>query len=319
MKLLRLYILLLLLSNGLASPAAGQHIDAAFRIVGYYKGDLVNYQGKINFSQITHLNIAFINPDERGIFHPVPGLTALVSKAHEHHVKVLAAIGGGRAPEYYSSLIAQEKRGELIKNIAGMMNNYGLDGIDVDLEGSLITNEYAGFILQLADAIKPRGLLTAALASNNAGKLDEETLRNFDFINVMSYDKTGPWKPLEPGQHAPYSMAVDDIEFWVSKGLSGSKLNLGLPFYGYGFNSRTVSMSYSKLINSYPGAEKRDELKLNDGGTLYYNGIPSIKSKTKLALEKTGGIMIWQIAQDTTGKKSLLFNIHQVIDNYKIP
>lgn len=317
MKLLVKYTVLGCIMLFMVSAVTIQPGNPDFRVVGYYKGDLMNYNDKIDFSRITHLNIAFINPDASGVFHPVPGLTALVAQAHQHKVKVLAAIGGGRAPDYYSSLISKEKRSDFVISIKGIMENYDLDGIDVDIEGSLITDTYAGFIQELAGAIKPKGLLTVAVASNNAGKLDSVTLANFDFINIMSYDKTGPWRPNDPGQHAPYEMALNDIAFWKSKGVDGSKLNLGVPFYGYGFNSSTNTMSYSKLISTYPGSEKKDELELKDGGMLYYNGLPTIRSKTKLALENVGGIMIWQLAHDTTGKKSLLLNIQQVIDDYK--
>ena len=45
------------------------------------------------------------------------------------------------------------------------------------------------------------------------------------------------------------------------------------------------------------------------GGTIYYNGIPTIKSKVQLALQKAGGIMIWQLMQDASGAKSLLNRI----------
>ncbi|WP_407429320.1 glycosyl hydrolase family 18 protein [Arcticibacter sp.] len=317
MRTIGTLILLLCIFTAIVEGVPLQSADPDFRIVGYYKGDLKNYHGKIDFSRITHLNIAFINPDERGVFHPVPGLTALVARAHQHNVKVLAAIGGGKAPEYYSNLISQQQSTAFVKSIRGMMDNYGLDGIDVDLEGSLITADYANFIRKLSRAIKPSGLLTVAVASNNASKLDSATLSEFDFVNIMSYDKTGPWRPNDAGQHAPYTMAVEDLVFWKSKGLSRRKLNLGLPFYGYGFNSSISSMSYSKIINTYPGADRKDELKLDDGGMLYYNGIPLIQRKTTLALEEAGGVMVWQLAQDTVGKKSLLYNIKHVIQNYR--
>jgi len=310
-------ILVFCILSVIVSGVPSELSETPFRIVGYYKGDLINYSGKIDFSRITHLNIAFVNPDERGVFHPVPGLTSLVKKAHEQNVKVLAAIGGGKAPEYYRDLISEEQSAAFVESIRGMMQNYELDGIDVDLEGSLITSDYGTFIHKLSRAIKPSGMLTVAVASNNVAKLDSAVLSDFDFVNIMSYDKTGPWRPNDPGQHAPYAMAVEDIRFWKSKGLDGRKLNLGLPFYGYGFNSERSSMSYSKLINTYPGAEKNDELKLEDGGTLFYNGIPSIRRKTTLALDETGGVMIWQLAQDTAGKKSLLYNIKEIVQDYK--
>ena len=38
----------------------------------------------------------------------------------------------------------------------------------------------------------------------------------------------------------------------------------------------------------------------------YYNGIPTIKAKTSLAMQQTGGVMIWEIGQDCFNGNSLL-------------
>jgi len=45
---------------------------------------------------------------------------------------------------------------------------------------------------------------------------------------------------------------------------------------------------------------------------IYYNDIETIQRKTKLAVKRGGGIMIWQITVDTTGQFSLLKSINNV-------
>lgn len=40
--------------------------------------------------------------------------------------------------------------------------------------------------------------------------------------------------------------------------------------------------------------------------TNYYNGIPTIAKKTQLALDTAGGIMNWELTQDTNDDFSLL-------------
>ena len=40
--------------------------------------------------------------------------------------------------------------------------------------------------------------------------------------------------------------------------------------------------------------------------SIYYNGIKTLQRKTKLAMKRGGGIMIWEITGDTTGQLSLL-------------
>ena len=48
-----------------------------------------------------------------------------------------------------------------------------------------------------------------------------------------------------------------------------------------------------------------------DGSIMYYNGIPTIKKKVKLAKEKAGGVMFWQLGGDAPGDKSLVNAINE--------
>jgi GH18 family chitinase len=137
----------------------------------------------------------------------------------------------------------------------------------------------------------------------------DSTLNQYDFINIMSYDKTGPWDITRPGQHSPLSMVKDDFNYFHNKrNIAAAKLLIGLPFYGYGFGGNAPSgMAYKQIIASYPGAENNDEVAADGGGTVYYNGIPTIKQKVAFAKSnKAAGVMIWQLLGDSTGSLSLL-------------
>lgn len=290
----------------------------AFRVIGYLREtDVSNGQGaNLDFSKITHLNIAFINPDSTGNFSELAGLGAVVRNAHKKNVKVLASIGGGSAPAYYTALLSDNKRPEFIKQLVKVAVINSLDGIDVDLEGERIDNHYEVFISELSAALKLKGkMLTAAVATAYQSRYSDHVLSYMDFINIMSYDKTGPWKPENPGQHAPYQMAVDDLEYWDhTRGIAKERLNLGVPFYGYGFGKDApADISFQELITQYPGAENTDQVDVKGGGVIYYNGIPTIQKKTVLAIQQSGGIMIWQLFQDASGSNSLLNTIHTVI------
>ncbi|WP_256009142.1 glycosyl hydrolase family 18 protein [Desertivirga xinjiangensis] len=288
----------------------------SFRIIGYFKGDLVQDLSRVNFSAMTHVNIAFLNPDSTGKFEAVSGLKEFVTKAHQHKVKVLVSLGGGKAPGYYKTLISAEQRSMFIEQIKSFALKYKLDGIDVDLEGGMITADYPLFIAGLSQAIKPTMLLTAAIATEYGKQVPQQALELLDFVNIMAYDKTGPWRPSKPGQHSPYEMVVEDFEYWHTvRGLAKQKLNMGLPFYGYSFNGdKTGSFTYNRLITDYPGAEYKDEFQMKDGAMVYYNGISTIRKKTAFALMNTGGVMIWQILQDANGDKSLLTLIKDIVE-----
>jgi len=183
------------------------------------------------------------------------------------------------------------------------------------LEGDLIDANYENFVIELAAALKQKNkMITAAIATVYKDQFTDKALAQFDFVNIMSYDKTGPWNPARTGPHAPYEMAVEDLEYWTkTRAIPQEKLSLGVPFYGYGFGGTAPeSISWKSLLTQHPNSIQPDELSIN-GGTIYYNGIPTIRKKTSLALEKSGGIMIWQLLQDTTGSQSLLSNIDEVI------
>jgi len=288
------------------------------RVLGYLASSKNWIYGinAVDFLKITDLNLAFINPDSTGNFPPNEDLRRVVQLAHENNVRVFASIGGGNPPSYMATLMKSDKRTSFISNIVALADTYNFDGIDVDIENDLINDQYAPFVYELAMAVKPKKkLLTAALASWNGDIVSDTTLQQYDFINVMSYDKTGPWDTTRPGQHSPFSMVADDFNYFHSKrNISPDRLLIGLPFYGYGFGAGAAfGMSYKQIIATYPGAETKDEVATAEGATIYYNGIATIKQKSLFAKQnKASGIMIWQLLGDTTGSLSLLKAINDV-------
>jgi chitinase len=292
--------------------------SSKFRVVGYlrYEDNILAEAKAIDMDKITHLNVAFINPDADGNFAVDDDLKKVAELAHTHNVQILVAIAGGLPPAYFSTLMTPAKQDAFVASLVKFVADYQLDGIDVDIEQGLVNANYESFVIKLAAALKAKGkLTTAAIATVYKDSYTDKALAQLDFINVMSYDKTGPWNPANPGPHSPYSMAVEDLAYWSgTRGIAKEKLSLGVPFYGYGFGTNAPGdMTYAQIINQYPGAESKDQVTVSGGGIVYYNGIPTIKSKTELALEKAGGIMIWQLRQDATGVNSLLGTITTAI------
>lgn len=161
--------------------------------------------------------------------------------------------------------------------------------------------------------------MTAAIAVYYKDQLTDTALKAYDFVNVMSYDRTGPWRPEKPGPHATLEHAMEDLEYFGSaRNIPKEKITLGVPFYGYGFDptlaSPAISMNFAKIVSTFKGAEKQDEWTMPDGKILYYNGIPTMKKKASLAKENASGIMIWQVLGDAKGSKSLLKSIRKTID-----
>lgn len=288
-----------------------------FKVVGYMfaEGDLLSKSVKIDFGKITHLNIAFINPDANGNYAVVTGLKELVKKAHDNNVKVLSAFAGGNPPQHLKELLKPANRKILVDGLVQLTRTYGLDGIDVDLEGDFVNENYEAFVVDLSAALKKESkLMTAAVATWNSAAYSNKAIALFDMINIMSYDQTGPWRKEQPGPHSTYEAAEVDFQHWnVNRSIPESKLILGLPFYAYGFGTDIMeSMNYGDLVAAYPGSEKFDLWELPGKGTFYYNGLPTIKKKVAFALQKkAGGVMIWQLLGDAQGEFSLLTAIHK--------
>jgi chitinase len=315
----------LVLAILLCCAAFSQHSNSTrpavsneFQIIGYVPESTFEDLSKINFERVTQLNYAFANPDTAGSFHATPFLDSLISLAHAKGVKVLISIGGGSPPPHFLNLLSEKGRPLIISSLVQLLTKTKADGIDVDLENDFITENYEAFVTELRAALPPGLHYTAALSTHVGPSVSDKAMKQFDYINIMSYDKTGPWRPDKGGPHASYEMAVDDLNYWKKiRKLKKEKLVLGLPFYGYSFGPAGAGyLSFADIARDFPTAVNQDQLTLPNGNTLYYNGIATIKKKTVLAAKNTSGIMFWQIFQDDNGNNSLLTAIHDALHSH---
>jgi len=321
----RLYLFLILLGLGCArshtqSDLHGPDIfieDTFFKVVGYLSAGNFDKIDLIELDKITHLCLAFANPSADGTLRFRDGVDVLpvVRKAHQAGVKVLVSLAGGGKPDQgiWKSVLEEERRTDFISEITAFVLTNDLDGVDVDIEWNLlpaIDTLYAPFVLQLRDALHALGkMMTCALNVKGLHPaITQESLRAYDFISIMVYDKTGPWRPDLAGPHAPYSYAEEAYNYWTEERMIASeKLVLGVPFYGYNFDP-VGSVSYAQII----GKDVRNAYQ-NEVAKIFYNGIPEIVRKTELAKEKFNGVMIWELSQDTDGELSLLRAMDQVV------
>jgi chitinase len=81
---------------------------------------------------------------------------------------------------------------------------------------------------------------------------------------------------------------------------------MGVPFYG------DPNMPYYKIVQADPSAAQTDSFDYY-GTTYHYNGIPTIQAKTRIALEKAGGMMFWALDHDAQGELSLVNAIYETV------
>jgi GH18 family chitinase len=148
-------------------------------------------------------------------------------------------------------------------------------------------------------------LLTAAVAAvgPSADGITAPVFDEVDFLNLMVYDKG------DDGPHSPISYAEESLAYWQQRGLPPEKTVLGVPFYG-----RPQYLPYREIVKQNPEAAWQDEITYF-GQPVYYNGIPTMQEKTKLALENASGVMFWTLEEDSTDETSLLQAIFETVSS----
>ena len=288
------------------------------KVVGYLPYYRFSISDQIDYEKLTHLCLAFANPDMQGNLD-IGGqdIQPVVDEAHDAGVEVLLSLAGGAlTPDWaaaWAELTKPQNRSAFIQKIMAYLEEHGLQGVDVDLEWSHVDENYSGFVLELRDSIDAHDMLmTAALpGTTRYAEITDEAMFSFDFINMMAYDLTGSWAPNNPGPHSPYLFAEQSINYWKAQGMSGDNLTLGLPFYGYDFTNPPAvpAFTFASMV-----AENVDYAWVDQVGQRYYNGITTIQAKTDLAILETAGVCIWELGQDAFNEYSLLNAVDETIN-----
>jgi GH18 family chitinase len=258
----------------------------------------------IPYQQLTHINYAFLIPNADGTFEKINNawkLKQIVETAHSHNVQVSISVGGWGWDAQFEELAANPPtRAAFVQNLKAFVDEYQLDGADIDWEypdpGQSSQNFLA--LIQELRAAMPDKLLTTAVVSygdSNGLGVPAESFDLFDFVNIMTYD--GP-------DHGSMEQFEKGLAYWNERGLPKEKIVMGVPFYG------DPNMPYFKIVQADPTAAQTDSFEYY-GQTFHYNGIPTIQSKTRRAMEKANGIMFWALDHDAQGELSLVNAIYQ--------
>jgi GH18 family chitinase len=285
-----------------------------FKVIAYvpsWKPDLVD---QIPYEKLTHINFSFLKHYADGSlrdFEPSFFLEEVVQKAHAKNVKVLISVGGwdlgdgGGVDDAFEEMASKLKtRQRFIKNLSKFVDTYKLDGVDIDWEFPDLPRSGVYFdtlMMDLWTEFHPKNkLVTCALVPSayNGKHINSFSFQYMDFMNIMAYDGGAP--------HSSYQYGVSSVEYWVARGLPKEKAILGLPFYGR--NKSDGQMAYNEIVNQDKAASQVDIT-----GDMEYNGQPTIRLKTQYALQNAGGVMFWEMSQDTFDETSLLKVIYEEV------
>ncbi|WP_251072699.1 glycoside hydrolase family 18 chitinase [Streptomyces sp. ISL-43] len=221
------------------------------------------------------------------------------------------------------------------------------DGIDIDWEypnacGLSCDTSGAASLKNVLSALRAKfgssNLVTAAISADgsNGGKLDladyAGAAQYVDFYNVMTYDFFGAWDAKGPtAPHSPLTsytgipIAGFNSEAAITKlkgkGIAGSKLNLGIGFYGRGWTGVTQATPGGAATGPAPGTYEQgiEDYKVLKGscpatgtvaGTAYakcgsnwwsYDTPATIAGKmTWVKQQGLKGAFFWEFSGDTT-------------------
>ena len=281
------------------SPSAPQFIILAYATDGIF-ADIIPY------GKLTHINYSFLTPKADGSFNPINNswkLKQIVQTGREHNVRVSISVGGWGWDAQFEELAANpESRRTFVRNLKAFVDEYQLDGVDMDWEypdPGQSSQNFLALIIELRAAMPDKLLTTAAVSygDDNGSGIPTESFEIFDFINIMTYD--GP-------DHGTLEQFERGLSYWSGRGLPAEKIVMGVPFYG------DPNMPYFKIVEADPNAAQTDTFSYH-GTTYHYNGIPMIQTKTRMAMERAGGIMFWALDHDAQGDLSLVNAIHQTV------
>jgi len=276
---------------------------------------------------LTHINFSFakidsdfetltISSSKQKRLKQIVGL-----KQQKPSLKVLLSVGGWGAGNFSEMAADETHRKNFCKNCLKAVQEYGLDGIDIDWEYpgsgsagiSYSSSDKANFTLLMKDLRETLGsdkLLTMA-SEASAGYIDwKNALPYMDFVNIMSYDMGRP-----PTHNAALykssmtKMTCDEaVAKHYAKGIPYNKMTLGMAFFGR--VDRTIitgdEMDYKDIIKLTGYIEHWDDQAkvpylTNAAGTmvLSYDNEISIGLKADYVKEKgLLGAMYWDIEAD---------------------
>ncbi|KAI0029991.1 glycoside hydrolase [Vararia minispora EC-137] len=175
-------------------------------------------------------------------------------KKQNRHLKLLLSIGGWTySPSFHPVVVSPSHRANFVRSAVRLLEDYGLDGLDVDYEypqDDAQARGYVALLRELRTALDEharnkqadyRFLLTIAApcGPENFQKLYvREMDQSLDFWNMMAYDFSGSWDSVANHQAnvrgGPTSVSRA-IGWYISQGLPRHKIIVGIPLYGRSF------------------------------------------------------------------------------------
>ncbi|WP_138494966.1 glycoside hydrolase family 18 protein [Paenibacillus pinistramenti] len=232
------------------------------RVVGYVGDRDISSLSREDALKLTHLNIAFghVKDDEIQTAHLISLEQLPDLKKMNPDLTILLSVGGWSAGGFSEAASTSEGRSRMAKSAVKVVENYAIDGIDLDWEYPCYPEagiasspaDKTNFTLLLAairEGLDEQGrkdgshyLLTIAAGADQYyldGTEMDQAARYLDYVQLMTYDMRGGFQTLT-GHHTNLYTATGDLfrisahasaQMFIRAGVPKEKLLLGAAFY----------------------------------------------------------------------------------------
>ncbi|OOQ85923.1 putative class V chitinase [Penicillium brasilianum] len=249
---------------------------------------------------------------------------------------ILSVGGGGKGSENFPAVAHSRALVEtFIRSARALVDEFGLDGIDVDWEHPADPKQgkdYVRLLAKLREALPaPRYVLASCLPAGQWALQNIDLAaahRHLDMLNLMAYDFSGPWDPETGHQarlHGSPISGYSAVDYVLSQGVPSRKIILGVPVYGRSFlgsngpGQRYTGSGGEDGVFDYrdlprPGAEEYHDKEAGaascvgpDGGFVTYDIPATVQQKAEFVTSsRLGGLFYWHICSDARGPRSLI-------------
>ena len=295
---------------------------AQYKVIGYVYGT----PNTMNVAKLTHANYAFgyIVNGKVSISNSLD-LSRFVSfKSNNPNLKVILSVGGWGADGFSDAAYSKASRNIFANSCLDAINTYKLDGIDIDWEYPVSgacdlikcrpqDKQNLTLLLQeIRNKIGISKILSIATGVDQFYINNTEMIkisRICNYINLMTYNfgydtHNANLYPTSSVYGSGFS-CDESVNIFLKAGVPSSKLNLGIPFFGY-YGDKYLS--YGTLINNYINMngwtrywdnEAKAAYLKNNSSFITYEDEESINYKTDYIKSKElGGAMFWEYNQD---------------------
>ncbi len=284
-----------------------------------YIGGYIPYyrsSASVDYTKLSHVFYAFASTSPEGILTVSNEAEFETFKTASIGKQRFLSLGGGGDNSFGPMASSSQSISTLAQNCVAFCKANDLEGIDVDWEGITTPADsvkFGNFVRELGAQLHGKDLklvITIGFGSWSGDHYNLGAIKNADWIQLMVYDQTGTWGDSPYGNHASYQHMLDAIDYWTNRGYTDlSKMVIGMPFYGYRFNSdsggNATAVTYEQIVTDNPNLN----CDIDEVGLTVFNGPTTIREKV-LYVKEHGlkGVMIWELGQDisSTEEKSLL-------------